>query len=135
MVDPGLQRGGDREIIHGHRQHDDLGGLDLRDQGIGQSGGLLLAGAAGLGGGRGGRQRGEAEMRHGLRGQVALHHHRAGMGAAPALDELAGDQAGLRALAEQAGGDEEKLGHGAVLVMPRGMRPRCGKGGGWKPLR
>src|SRR6185369_14853086 len=32
MVDPGLQRGGDREIIHGHRQHDDLGLLDLLDQ-------------------------------------------------------------------------------------------------------
>jgi hypothetical protein len=47
--------------------------------------------------------------------------------AAPAIDELAGDQAGLRALAEQAGGDEEKLGHGSVLLMPRGMRRAAGK--------
>jgi len=124
VVDPGLERGGNREIVHRHGKDDDVRGLDLFDEGVGQRGGLPLGGAARGSRCHRGRERGQAQMRHAVRRQLTLHHGGAGMGLAPAIDELAGDQAGLRAIAEQAGGNEEQIGHcRSFHIWRRGLPP------------
>ena len=127
-IDPVLQLRRYAEVVHGHAEHDYVGGLDLRDQGIVErnAGGLL--GRALLGRRRECDQSGLVQERMGSGRQIADLHARRRVLGAQALDHDIGDSGGVGAFAAGTGidlKDVHRIGLGIGfhlrpdIVMPR----------------
>ena len=88
-IDPGLKLGGNREIIHGRADHDDVGGLKLLEIGA-----RLRIGSG---------QRGDREMVDRLVHQIARGDFDAGRFLADLFDDSGGQLSADRILSEDAG--------------------------------
>src|SRR6185369_15456671 len=58
--------------------------------------------------------------------EIALDHGRAGMAALPGLDEVETQRPGFGILAQDAGGDEEKLAHDVAPILLAAPLRLCG---------
>jgi hypothetical protein len=104
VVDPGLEDGGDGEVVHGGGDDDLVGGKELRNELVGDlEGGFLLRRVL-VGGGVGAGDPREVNEGEGGLGEVA-DDDVAVMGLLPLLGELGGELAGDGVFAAWAGVD------------------------------
>jgi len=104
-VDPGLQRGGDREVVHGRADHHDVGLQELLQHPLGL-GGMLRIGLGQVAGGQVGQ---------GLAVQVAVLDHQVVQFRRPVCDDGGTQLARDGVLAQGAGIDVQEF-HGSGLV-------------------
>ena len=115
MVEPGLERRGDAEIVHRRSDHHDVGDRQLGDEPVGQS----ERGAGGVGVGGPAADRGDGlrpEVRDGLGADVAADDVDPVAAGCELRDEGTGELARHRLVAGRGAVDHENPGHENLLL-------------------
>src|SRR5436190_5968055 len=119
MVDPGLERGTDGQVVHRRPDHEHVGGQQLPDQFIRQPRVPRLRLGALARRCERGAERLLGEVRRRIAGQVALDDAIGRMRPSPRRDETAGEMSGNRAFPADAAIDAKHGGHAVSFVNSR----------------
>ncbi|MPN13424.1 hypothetical protein SDC9_160745 [bioreactor metagenome] len=111
VIDPGFQRRGDAQVVHGQADDQYVGGLQFADQRVGIGNLGSLCGAALFRLAQESLETGAVEVRYGVDGQVADADHRARMAELPCRDKGIGQLAGLALVGKEAGLELQQFGH------------------------